>query len=702
MTAYKTPGVYVEEIATLPGSVARVATAIPAFVGYTERSERGGTPLTNVAHRIGSRVEFEALFGGAPRVSSVTVEVSASGSVGPVTLDRPFYLYDAIRLFYANGGGPCHVVSVGCYEDFDEASVVRRLEEGLDAVARHDEPTLLVVPDAMLASEKGAGSIYKRALAQCRDLQDRFTVCDVRESPGDGVGSLAVDAQVRADVDAFRTEIGINDLRYGAAYTPWLRVSHPAMVRYDAIQLRSREVGADGEGAVVDWRQLLSGRERDVVGGILDRLERARRDLERVEGERERRCNENPAGARAELDGVVAAAIRAADALASSQDDSAREKAGQELKALVTFAVKLAQLLGEVAERWSVAEPLERAARDLIAGGAGAAYRAVQALVDATRGSTGSGPAGGDPDGSADAAPTGQDLFPIPGSQNALSTLRKFESFDLPEGDAKPEPIDPPFDADDGVATRLRAVALALKGSTAMIAEAVDGLLDSARELVSGHENVLYRTWPVYAHVVERVRDAMARVPPSGAVAGAMVTVDRMRGVWKAPANVSLAGVHGVTRIIDDRCQESLNVDQSAGKSINAIRAFAGKGVLVWGARTLAGNDSEWCFVSVRRLFNMIEESVRKALGPIVFEPNDANTWLRVRSMIENFLDGLWRAGALAGAKPDEAYFVNVGLGRTMTAADVLEGRMIVEIGLAAVRPAEFIIVKFSHKMQTA
>ena len=133
---------------------------------------------------------------------------------------------------------------------------------------------------------------------------------------------------------------------------------------------------------------------------------------------------------------------------------------------------------------------------------------------------------------------------------------------------------------------------------------------------------------------------------------------------------------------------------------MNAIRSFAGKGTLVWGARTLAGNDNEWRYVSVRRFFNMVEESVKKSTYWAVFEPNDANTWIKVKSMIENYLIQKWRDGALAGAKPEQAFFVKVGLGQTMTAQDILEGRMNVEIGMAVVRPAEFIILKFSHKMQ--
>lgn len=178
--------------------------------------------------------------------------------------------------------------------------------------------------------------------------------------------------------------------------------------------------------------------------------------------------------------------------------------------------------------------------------------------------------------------------------------------------------------------------------------------------------------------------------------------VDRDKGVWKAPANVSLASILAPTVKISNEEQENLNIDPTAGKSINAIRSFTGKGTLIWGARTLAGNDNEWRYIPVRRLFNLIEESIQKATAFVVFESNNAITWLKVKSLIESYLEGLWRQGALAGSTPEQAYFVNIGLGKSMTAQDILEGRMIVEIGLAAVRPAEFIILKFSHKLQEA
>ncbi|TVR38448.1 MAG: phage tail sheath family protein [Bacteroidia bacterium] len=202
----------------------------------------------------------------------------------------------------------------------------------------------------------------------------------------------------------------------------------------------------------------------------------------------------------------------------------------------------------------------------------------------------------------------------------------------------------------------------------------------------------------LYAVIKRQMSRFRVVLPPAAAIAGVYATVDRTRGVWKAPANMSLNMVRELTEKLDNEDQRDMNVTMS-GKSINAIRFFTGKGFMVWGARTLAGNDNEWRYVSVRRFYNMVEESVKKSTEPFVFEPNDANTWVKVRAMIENFLILQWRAGALQGAKADDAFFVRVGLGETMTAQDILEGRMIVEIGMAVVRPAEFIILRFSHKM---
>lgn len=206
----------------------------------------------------------------------------------------------------------------------------------------------------------------------------------------------------------------------------------------------------------------------------------------------------------------------------------------------------------------------------------------------------------------------------------------------------------------------------------------------------------------LFAQAKSAINQIPCVLPPSPLVVGVYADVDSKRGVWKAPANVSLRTVIKPVVSISHQEQESINVDVTAGKSVNAIRPFTGKGTLIWGARTLAGNDNEWRYIPVRRFFNMVEESVKKASSQFVFEPNDANTWVRIRAMIENFLFLQFRAGALAGATQEQAYYVRVGLNETMTAIDILEGRMIIEIGMAVVRPAEFIILKFSHKMQEA
>jgi phage tail sheath protein FI len=189
-------------------------------------------------------------------------------------------------------------------------------------------------------------------------------------------------------------------------------------------------------------------------------------------------------------------------------------------------------------------------------------------------------------------------------------------------------------------------------------------------------------------------------LPASSAMAGIYAQTDNSRGVWKAPANINISNVIEPEFLLSKVDQDGLNVDANDGKSINAIRKFEGRGAaIVWGARTLNGNSNEWRYIPVRRFFIMVEESVKNATQRFVFEPNDENTWIRVKSMIQNYLTTQWRAGALMGASVKEAYFVHVGLGETMTELDVWEGRMIIEIGMAVVRPAEFIILRFMHKM---
>ena len=206
-------------------------------------------------------------------------------------------------------------------------------------------------------------------------------------------------------------------------------------------------------------------------------------------------------------------------------------------------------------------------------------------------------------------------------------------------------------------------------------------------------------TNPFYAKALEELQEMACVITPSAAVAGAIVSTDHTVGVWQAPANVSLACIKDLTVNVTNEMQEDLNVPES-GKAINAIRRFSGKGILIWGARTLDALSNEWRYIPVRRLFNYIEESIQKSTSWAMFQPNVTNTWVKLKSQISNFLTTLWRAGAMAGATPEEAFFVNVGKDVTMTQDDINNGNLIIQVGIAAVRPAEFIILEFSHKVQ--
>lgn len=188
-------------------------------------------------------------------------------------------------------------------------------------------------------------------------------------------------------------------------------------------------------------------------------------------------------------------------------------------------------------------------------------------------------------------------------------------------------------------------------------------------------------------------------LPSSGAMAGVYTYVDGTRGVWNAPANISLASVKKPTFKLNNDQQADLNVPVD-GKAVDALREFTGRGTVVWGARTLDGNSNDYRYIQVRRTLIYIEQSIKRALDPFVFAANDGNTWARVVSMVSGFLQGLWEQGGLMGATASEAFTVECGLGSTMTAKDILEGYMIVQVTLQMIRPAEFIELTFKQKME--
>jgi phage tail sheath protein FI len=633
-TAYKTPGVYVEEISKFPPSVAQVETAIPAFVGYTELAVVDGVDYHAESIikpiKVGSLPEYEFFFGGAPDPTTIEIELNTDNSVKKTVVNGVNLLYDSVRMFYANGGGDCYIVSVGGYND--QASDVDKQEllDGLATLEKVDLPTLLVIPESVHLDLAEAGEVHAAMLAQCNKLQDRFAVLDIVD--GDEEITPSVDP-----VADFRNNVGMNFLKYGAVYYPWIKTTLPYKIDYDAIV---NGTYTQGGAAVADIKALFNAE-------IVESIDNIDADITTKSG-------------------------------LTAPSGGAINNRG----ALETYANDLYGYLKDFFDLSFSADTGTNSAQsvhDKYVKADSSFHNLLKLLFDYNHFSQAA---------NSDA--------PSPAWDNALITDDFSADFNPLTFAAPSTDRNDVFTA-TSTATNAAPYFKALASKAEILVAGFYAELEAVRK--SRTEN-LQEVDAVYKGIVNAIGKQGVVLPPSGAVVGIYAMVDNERGVWKAPANVSITAVKGPMVNVTHEDQESLNVDTEAGKSVNAIRAFTGKGTLIWGARTLAGNDNEWRYVPVRRFFNMVEESVKKATAQFVFEPNDANTWVKVRAMIENFLTLQWRAGALAGAKQDQAFYVRVGLGQTMTAEDILNGYMHVEIGMAVVRPAEFIILKFSHKMQ--
>ncbi len=516
MGTMKTPGVYIVEKNAFPNSVVEVATAVPVFIGYTDKAIDGTTSLLNKPKRIISMGEFHNYFGLAPVLKFRIEDGLAEAETGKEILNvkitdskayhitlPPFYnLYYNMLLFYANGGGACYVVSVGKYSD-SSGPQLKALKDGIIPLLKEQEPTMLVIPEAVNLSQEDCSALQQEMLKHCGyDMKNRFAILDVWNGR-----SLEKDS-----VKNFWENVGGNFLAFGAAYFPWIKCS------------------------------------------------------------------------------VVSASDLSYENIAGWDDWVVR-----------------------VAEKMDGNDKLE----------------------------------------------------------GSLKTLIRRFSEDLAG------------EVEDG------------KGNPVMRPRT-----DTEKAMLRDNLHAaLLQNWGVYRILMEVIRERLNLLPPSAAMAGIYTMVDNTRGVWKAPANVSVAGAVMPSANITNEEQEDLNVPVN-GKAINVIRFFVGEGIKVWGARTLDGNSLDWRYINVRRTMIFLEESVKNAARAYEFEPNDANTWMNIKSMIENFLRGVWKRGGLAGTSPESAFSVHVGLGDTMTPEDILEGILRVTVLVAILRPAEFIEITFQQQMQ--
>ncbi len=661
-TTYKTPGVYVEEISIFPPSVAQVETAIPAFIGYTKKAKKKNELLKNVPTKISSVLDFVTYFGGAPEVDNISIDLDALNQVSSISITDKYYMYEAVRMFYSNGGGDCYIVSVGEYGETivnGDGSTTDGLLMGLNAVKKVDEPTILVSPDApLLADQNAMNTLYQAMLAQCNELGDRFAILDTRENTDDHDTA----------VTNFRNGIGMNYLKYGAVYSPWLKANLPREVAYSDIK-----GNITVSGSSVALSDLVSDSDAQDLADELDSLVD---DKDAIDGA---------------VSGILTGTFTSLDAqyeglVTTLQNAVSRNN----LNNLLSFYAEVIDVIRDTIAV-GTAGPVTLTH---ISAPPGDTEYLFDFLVNELNTSVTTGAIND----------VVQELIKmIDDSAGTLNTTLAFTSatgidYDLDATSSTTAY----FGAGATDADRIEPHLSDAAGLWNSLKSGIDLIVASAGSFVETFEDSALEAIPAMKSIYTAIASEYLTLPPSSTLAGVYARVDNDRGVWKAPANTTLSNVIGVTTLIDKKDQEGLNVDVVAGKSVNAIRPFTGKGIMVWGARTLAGNDNEWRYISVRRFFNMAEESIKKATEQFVFEPNDANTWVKVRAMIENFLTLQWRAGALAGAKPEQAFFVRVGLGETMTADDILNGRMNIEIGMAVVRPAEFIILKFSHKMQEA
>ncbi len=696
-SALATPGVYVNEIPSFPPSVAQVATAVPAFIGYTQTAMVSGKDVTNQAVRISSLVQYVQYFGSGPDNLGADVYLNDDGSVSSVSIVPTYQMFNSLCMFFNHGGINCYIISVGAYKNDGSASIDDFIKAGeircFDVLQKQDEPTLIVVPDAVMLGESQFNNVMVTALNQCGALQDRFTIMDVRNGDQDRTYD-ATDV-----IDKFRDGVGTSNLSYGAAYYPWLRSSLQYTIHYGSMKFYKT-------GTTSPEIQL----NTIISSPFLTQLDAAIANQATPPNPLSVASVTFSAGSAAVAETkakgtLVINTVVAGDKLVIQQNGTSISTSYTVLAAdtPATVALALAPLVTIGGYTASVAGTTVTV---FAPAGSGAAANTIvlSCLITGTSTVTATGFGGGV---TAAAEVLGTCSATININAQGVYTL-------LANGTPIAVYTSKAGDTASIIATKLSSsissgyaavptgavIALTAAPGTGGSTITLTGTLTVTDDILNNIEALLISSNAVYANISTAISNEGIVVPPSGAIAGIYASVDGTRGVWKAPANVSLNTVIEPMVNIDDNMQEDLNIDTNAGKSVNAIRSFTGKGVLVWGARTLAGNDNDWKYIPVRRFYIMVEESVKRAAFQFVFEPNDGRTWVRLRAMIENYLTGLWRLGALAGSKPETAFYVKVGLGQTMTFQDILDGKLIVEVGMAPVRPAEFIILRFSQIQQ--
>ena len=611
MAEYKTPGVYIKEKNAFGTSVVEAETAIPAFIGFTEKAKlREDGDLTNVPWKISSMNEFIQYFGEAKLNIPVKIEEKdGNGSEKEyslsVTVTNNYTLYWQMQMFFANGGGTCYVVSVKKEEKKEEKAetaneaangsnanktnenVPNTTNENNDSQTNANDPNTTNESDT---SQKNVDNISKGEVPSDR-LTTEMVEDALKELEKEREVTLIVVPEAMSSNDSASIQqsmmkhCGEMKNRFAILDVPKDETNAPLDKRIEDFQNKVTNYFSYG-AAYFPWLNTTVLSDRDLTGDMFTW-----------------------------------------DESVNTFKDNIDEKAFS--KIIATFC-----------------NPKE-------------------SLILKTK---------------------------TEGSEENTGKITKngytFEYGEIKNGEIK--------DEKNNVIGKVTN----LKEETGTKTFDVEWIIaPSAVADKNAMHLALYNGSSLYKQAIQGVLKQLNLLPPSAAMAGIYTMVDHSRGVWKAPANVSLNYVDSPAEDLDDDEQANLNAPMN-GKAVNVIRLFRGEGVKVWGARTLDGNSLDWRYINVRRTLLFLEESVRNAARAYVFEPNDAGTWINMKCMIENFLRSVWKRGGLAGSTPEEAFEVHVGLGDTMTGDDILEGIMRVAVKVAVTHPAEFIEITFQQQMQ--
>ena len=736
----QTPGVYTVEKNAFPNAVAEVPTAIPAFIGYTEIALKDGKPITNKPLLINSFAEYTQHFGGAPvnqyPITLVTVPTPGIGQpkiIPPYDVEifdkyykvqqpvggNNFYLYNCLQLFYQNGGGPCYIVSVGPYKvettttDSNGNKVPTTMsnvpdkEHFLTGLAelpkiQFPKPTMILTPDALNCSSADYYTVQEQVLLQCGELGDRVGLIDVyngymSEENGGVISNL-------------RNSIGNNYLEFGISYYPFLETTIVDVnnITYANIDQTSTDVGPDQNLTAAKLSAIFPGNKVLADNGEMANITA---DYTVVENLAQTPpfdfsttlnssfpTSDSPTGSESTYNSWN----QAFNAFASS--DNPVQILQWQLRVILAMAWEI-NYLGQNKKLDALNI---KAIKDLnlqasITKLTGPNSNAVSLLNQL---------AAYDYFFRLSTSPTGSNTSNGLGVFTVSSLKAKILFTPSPTTSPFVTPTTSPYPnaATSGQTPTKYTLGQIFDQANAFIKNSFKTMLrtlnlveQNAMALLKQYNASLVSTNADYKKLMAAVAKAASILPPCSAMAGVMTLVDETEGVWHAPANRNIESVIAPTVHINNDQQATMNVDVLAGKSINAIRSFYGQGpAIIWGARTLDGNSLDWKYVSVRRTMIMIEQSVKDACFGLVFQPNDASTWTLAESMIANFLHNLWSEGCLQGTAPTSAYSVSCGIGKTMTPQDLLAGIMRVEVKVALVRPAEFIIITYEQEMATS